>query len=347
MSKSKRDQGRVSFAERVVEFIQRERLDRVLLILVILTVVGTVSMIVFEGEELLDGIWWSFVTLTTVGYGDISPTTTGGRITGLLLMFAGIGILATFSATIASILVDQKIRADLGMSVQTQSKHIIICEWNYTAQSILRELRADPQTAETPVALIADIERKPVEDDNLQFIRGSATAETLNRANLAEATTVVILGDDKLDVTARDAKAVLVTLAVESINSDAYTIVELSDKANIQYGEFANADEIIVGTELSGDLIAKSAINHGLARVTSQILRTDDGCEFYQVKCSPSMIGRNFREILIELNEAYNAIPIAIQKNDDKTDIVNPPATYIIQDGDALLVIAEERPVFR
>lgn len=337
----------IALSERVIAFVQRERLDRVLLILIVLTLIGTMSMMIFEGEELLDGMWWSFVTLTTVGYGDITPASTGGRLIGLLLMFSGIGILATFSATIASVLVNQKIQADLGMSVQNRENHLIICEWNHTARSILRELRADSKTAEMPVVLIADIERKPIEDDNLYFIRGSATAESLARANLAKAATVVILGDDTLNITARDAKAVMSALAVESINTKVYTIVELSDKANIQYCKYANADEIIVGSELSGDLIAKSAVNHGLARVTSQILRTDDGCEFYQVKCPPSMVGRQFREVLVELNERYNAIPIAIQKQDHLTDIINPPASYIIEAGDSLLVIAEERPVLK
>lgn len=49
-----------------------------------------------------DGIWWAVVTVTTVGYGDLYPTTVGGRIVAMLLMLVGIGFLAVLTATIAS-----------------------------------------------------------------------------------------------------------------------------------------------------------------------------------------------------------------------------------------------------
>lgn len=49
-----------------------------------------------------DGFWWAITTLTTVGYGDIYPTTTQGRVIAVGLMVAGICVLATISATIAA-----------------------------------------------------------------------------------------------------------------------------------------------------------------------------------------------------------------------------------------------------
>ena len=49
-----------------------------------------------------DGFWWAITTLTTVGYGDIYPTTTQGRVIAVGLMISGICVLATISATIAA-----------------------------------------------------------------------------------------------------------------------------------------------------------------------------------------------------------------------------------------------------
>ncbi len=49
----------------------------------------------------LDAIWWSFATATTVGYGDITPVTTGGKILGICLMLTGTGLFATFTAFFA------------------------------------------------------------------------------------------------------------------------------------------------------------------------------------------------------------------------------------------------------
>jgi voltage-gated potassium channel len=52
-----------------------------------------------------DAIWWGLVTITTVGYGDFYPVTTLGRITGLFVMFAGIGIIGALASILASLLV--------------------------------------------------------------------------------------------------------------------------------------------------------------------------------------------------------------------------------------------------
>ncbi|WP_306171340.1 potassium channel family protein [Porphyromonas gingivalis] len=52
-----------------------------------------------------DAIWWSYVTITTVGYGDKYPVTTEGRIIAMFLMTAGVGLFGTFTAYIASLFV--------------------------------------------------------------------------------------------------------------------------------------------------------------------------------------------------------------------------------------------------
>lgn len=71
-------------------------------IFVLIAFVTGALFAVFEGHALADGLWWTVVTLTTVGYGDLSPVTTGGRITAVVLMLAGIGVVSFITANIAA-----------------------------------------------------------------------------------------------------------------------------------------------------------------------------------------------------------------------------------------------------
>jgi voltage-gated potassium channel len=60
-----------------------------------------------------DGVWWAIVTATTVGYGDISPTTLAGRVIAVLLMLVGIGLMSTLAASITSYFVQQTENSEL------------------------------------------------------------------------------------------------------------------------------------------------------------------------------------------------------------------------------------------
>ena len=166
-----------NITQNIIKFVIKENLHRILLIMFLLIVFGAVGMAIFEPNVNWDNaLWWSIVTLTTVGYGDIAPTTFGGRIVGSIIMILGIGILGMFTATIASVFVEQKLKVNRGMSNYDFTNHTIICEWNYRAKEILRELRSDSRVLDQPIILIADIDEKPVNDENLHFIKGEVDA---------------------------------------------------------------------------------------------------------------------------------------------------------------------------
>lgn len=74
----------------------------------ILVVAGGIAIHYAEGMSLTDGFWWAFVTATTVGYGDISPSTNIGRVIAIILMITGIGLLGTLTSTITSFFLNIK-----------------------------------------------------------------------------------------------------------------------------------------------------------------------------------------------------------------------------------------------
>lgn len=326
-------------------FLQRENLIKLLLLIGIMVVTSSIGIAWFEPEvSWVNGIWWSVVTLTTVGYGDISPTTIGGRIIAILIMFFGIGLLGMLSATLASVLISNKMKENKGMSTYTFKKHIILAEWNHRSKAILNELRADSKTAETPVILIADIEEKPTGDDNFFFIKGNINEETLDRANIQQAKTVIVLGDDQIEATARDAKVVLSTLTIETLCPDVYTVVELVDVNNVQHCKRAKADEIIVGNELSSHLIASSAINHGISRIVSELLSTQHGNDLYSIRVPDEMIGYTFLELFTKMKQEKQSIVLGVQKEHDGLLTTNPHSDYTLDEGDYMIVISKGRP---
>lgn len=330
--------------QRIWLFILRENLHRLLIIILVVSALSTIGIKWLENIPLSDGAWWSVVTLTTVGYGDVTPQTLTGRLLAFLLMLIGIGLFGTFSATIASVLVHQKMKEDQGMSEYKELKdHIILSQWNEHTRFIIQELRSDPKTAPSPIALIADIERKPINDNNLYFIKGDVNEETLERANLAEAKTVVILGDQELEVTARDGKAVLSALMIESMNHNAYSIVQLADHRNVQHAKRAQVDEIIVSSELSSGIIARATLDHGMAGVISTLLKNDDGDELYKIPVPLSMVGQRFIDLFIGMKQTYRSTVVALQKADTQETIFNPEFDLRINQNDHLIIISSER----
>ncbi|MBP2642393.1 MAG: Ion transport 2 domain protein [Firmicutes bacterium] len=63
---------------------------------------GAIAISFIEDMEIGDALWWSFVTITTVGYGDISPSSLGGRLVAVFLMIVGIGFVSTLTGTIST-----------------------------------------------------------------------------------------------------------------------------------------------------------------------------------------------------------------------------------------------------
>lgn len=99
-------------ASYVMKYISRHRPQSIMLsmffMMITMITIGSICILHFEQEAnsnivtAEDAVWWAFVTITTVGYGDYYPVTSGGRLIAAALMFAGIGVFGSYAGYMAT-----------------------------------------------------------------------------------------------------------------------------------------------------------------------------------------------------------------------------------------------------
>lgn len=331
--------------KRLFEIIRREKIVKVVLILVFVIFAGSAGFAHFEEKmEFSDALWWSVVTLTTVGYGDISPLSAGGRLVGMAVMIVGIGFLGILTAGIASIFIENKLLENKGMKSTRVCGQFVLCGWNFRGNEIVEELRADPKCSGIPLVVIADLVEKPIDDHRLHFIRGEINPENLAKANVEAAQAIIILSDDHLDAYTRDAKTILNTLTIKNRYPDLYTCVELMDPKNVEHCQMAKADEIIVVGELSTNLLVQAALDHGITRMISELVSNRYGEDLYKIKLPARFIDQTFLEVMCECKAKHDILCLGVEDRTGKKFIANPDNTYRMGKDDRLIVIASERP---
>jgi len=112
--------------------------------------------------------------------------------------------------------------------------------------------------------VLADLEKIPYDSDRVDFIQGVPwRKEDLEKAAMSKANTAIVLTDIRSEKNDNpDAEALLITLAIESLNRKVHTCVQLLNSENRPHLENANADEIIC-LETGGKLAVSSALNPG------------------------------------------------------------------------------------
>lgn len=286
-------------------------------------------------NSIWDVAWWLIVTMTTVGYGDLYPQTYPGRLLAVVIFLCG----TLINILIANNLSLRRFKKEFGFISYNFQEHIIICEWNYRSRMIIDDLCQHPDTKHKNIVLIADIDKKPTDYNRLYFVKGSVNEGTLEKANIQAAKTVVVLGDDRLDSTNRDAKVVLSTLTIEKKNSNVYLIVEVANDEYYEVCKKASANEIIASSDLSSNLIAHSIKNHTIGRVISEIFIDTKYNNIKKIPLPERFIGATFIDTFKAMKLEQELIIIAIQTEKYGRIDSNPASYSKLQKNDYLFVI--------
>jgi voltage-gated potassium channel len=235
-------------------------------------------------SSILDGIWWSIITFSTTGYGDMVPVTVGGRILAILTIFLGIGAMSLLSGALASFLVERNTRARSGlMDFKDLKGHLIICGWREDMKEILTDiLRASADLTAEDVVIVSNVEPEKVEAlqneeelRGLKFVRGDYYSETsLVRANVRSARKVVIIADtlESSAVSEVDSKTVMAVLTAKSLARDVYVTAEILDRKYESYLKHVQCDEILFSRDFARQMLASSSATNGLSHVVHELL---------------------------------------------------------------------------
>jgi voltage-gated potassium channel len=322
---------------------------RIFVLLGAILLYGTTGFLYFELPEnpdlgWSDGLWYTVVTMTTVGYGDFFPKTSGGRfLVGWPIMIFGIGLLGYALSVIAAALITSKSKEIKGMSSFALMNHLIIFNFAGLAkvERILDELFLDPAFAgSTPVVLVDEIlDELPTElqKRNIHFIRGNPVRdETLSRAAIDQAGHAIILCRDPGNP-ASDNLNVTIALAIEGRNHKTVTVVECVDQASEELLRKVGCDRIVCTSRFGANFVSQELLNPGVQEVINDMLSARDGQQIYFIAVDRDAPYAEFVEIC--RNQQHLAIGI---KTSDGIRL-NVPEPTLVQKGDSLITIGASR----
>lgn len=285
-------------------------------------------------REFLGWLYWSITTV--MGSGDASQVDTpiGYAISWLLILF-GVAIVASLTGALVGFLIDYLLKEGQGMGASGYRDHIIVCGWNSTARELIQELSTDEYT--TKIVVIHNSDKNPA-GEGVYFVSGDiTTAADLKRAGVEDALAAVVCPADGSNEA--DMKSILCVMAIESLAPQVRTVVEVNNPAHVEHFQRAEADEILVSSQLVSRLMARSSLYPGLANLVTDIVSGGEGSELYRVQLPDDYVGLSVDQLSAKLRADHRATLLSVSRGGQA--YVNPPEDFRLSPGDDLVVVAE------
>jgi len=212
-----------------------------------------------------EALWWSVVTMTTVGYGDIVPATTAGKAIGILVMAGGVGLVSTLTGNLASLLVERQAKKRKGLLQVKLSGHVIILGWNSSVPGLVRALRENGLLDRGGLVLVTDLPQEKRDEiafqldlgERLSFVASKIAQENVvHKARPEHAALVYILRQDSLPPHESDQQSIYAALTVRSMAAKAPIYAEAAQPENRVHLLRAGVTELIDRGEISSGVLA-------------------------------------------------------------------------------------------
>ena len=261
---------------------QRRSLGVALLLgVLVLSVAGNaITFFVFErGAEpsptIWDSLWYSVISVTTIGYGDFSAESLGARIgTAVFIIVIGLGAFTSVLGLTVDWFVDIRYKERRGMGRSGAKEHLIIVNFpnELRVRQIVEEFTRDEQHRGREVILITDqIEELPFSIANVSFVRGSPLEEeTYRRANIAEAAHAIVLSSGYDDLRS-DSLVASIAFVIENLNPRTSIIAEVLDsRHNVLFTNSRRVSRVYT-LQIANNLLVQEAQDPGVNLLTQAI----------------------------------------------------------------------------
>jgi voltage-gated potassium channel len=280
---------------------------------------------------LIDAIYYTTVTLSTTGYGDIAPVSDQARlINAFVITPARIAFLVLLIGTTLEVLASQGREAiRIARWKRKMNHHVVVVGYGTKGRSAVKTLLSNGLDKGSVV--IVDTSSTALAEahaDELAVVTGDATRkEVLQRAGVAQADQVII-------TTNRDDSNVLTTLTARAMNADAWIIAAAREQQNAPLMKQSGADSVITSSDAVGRLLGLSSLSPTLGSVMEDLLSYGKGLEVAE------------RDLLVsEVGMQPQALPdqvISVVRDEKVYNYFDPVVTRLAR-GDRLIVVRSAR----
>lgn len=221
---------------------------------------------------LVDAFYYTIVTASTVGYGDITPVTQMARLFGMSVLIVGTASFAIALGTLLGPAIEARFERALGRMTETQLEfledHILILGYGDLTEIILEELRDE---TERFLVITPDSEWAAVmsERDVDVFVADASDEESLRRAQIDDARAILV-------ATNNDAEDALAVLTARQLNPNVTIVAAATNRENVEKLRRAGADTVISPATIGGHLLVESAMGRaGAEDAARRIVESD------------------------------------------------------------------------
>jgi voltage-gated potassium channel len=328
----------------LVHFVNQDRIKIALIGLLIIILVGTLGFHFIEGWGVIESLYTTMTTISTVGYGDYVPRSSGGQLFTVVLIIFGVGTMLYTFGLLAESMIEGRLLAMSGRGKQKKmitkmKNHYIICGCGRIGHLICRELHAD----NVPFVVVDNDPEaiRKVEEEGYIHYKGDATQDkSLINAGIKRARGIVC-------VLPSDAQNLYVILTAKELNQNIYILSRSEEEESEHRLLRAGANRVMSPYTLGGVRMAMAILRPAMLdfiEITTRRQSLELRMEELPVCDGSPIIGKSLEES--EIRNNYGLIIVAVKKDSGKM-IFNPLASYVIEKGDMLIAMGEDDNIGR